>query len=264
VNTVSNDFFQDDRLIDTPGREVMADVNRFFSRERLEQAAMQGERLRLARELHDGVLQSLSGAGLQLEALSRLIEVSPEAARERLLAIEKLIADEQRGLRVWIEKLGPSAPASTASGADLAAALEKLRERAQWQWALRVELSVDQRGTVSRILGDEIYRIVQEALTNVGRHAHARVAWVSVKLAVGSGPVQIAVVDDGDGFSFRGRYNLTELTDRRIGPKSLRERVASLRGEMILTSELAGARLEISLPTDHDSPRRPMRNLANG
>src|SRR5689334_21307369 len=136
-------FFQDDRVLEGAGRQVMADVNRFFSKERLEQAAMHDERLRLARELHDGVLQSLAGAALQLEAMSRLIDENPGAAHERLRDIEKLIADEQRELRQWIQKLQPTVPPSIATGGDLAAALEKLRQRAEWQWGVRIEMTVD-------------------------------------------------------------------------------------------------------------------------
>jgi signal transduction histidine kinase len=250
-------FSQDDQMLEGAGRQVMAEVNRFFSKERLEQ----GERLRLARELHDGVLQSLAGAALQLEALSRLMEADPKAAQERLRAIEALIAEEQRELRGWIEKAQPSAPASIATAADLTAALDKLRERGEWQWGFRVELAVDGSGTVPRMLGDEIYRIVQEALTNAGRHAHARAVRISVELDMDSGRVYITASDDGCGFPFRGRYELAELTTRRIGPRSLRERVAALRGELVLNSELSGSRLEITLPIAQPSVRRPARNV---
>ena len=251
-------FSQDDRMLEGAGRQVTAEINRFFSKERLEQ----DERLRLARELHDGVLQSLAGAALQLEALSRLMEADPKAAQERLRAIESLIAQEQRDLRGWIEKLQPSTPVSIATAADLAAPLETLRERAEWQWGFRVELSVDSGGTVPRTLGDEIYRIIQEALTNAGRHAHARMVRVIVELVTGSDPVYITVSDDGCGFPFRGRFGLTELATRRIGPKSLRERVAALRGELVLTSELSGSRLDISLPlAQQPPPRRAARSV---
>jgi signal transduction histidine kinase len=256
-------FFHEDRILEGAGRQVMADVNQFFSKERLEQAAMQDERLRLARELHDGVLQSLTGAALQLEAMSRLIEVDPEEARSRIKDIEKLIAEEQRELRQWIRKLQPAAaPPSIATGSDLAAALEKLRQRAEWQWGVRVELGVDSRGTVPRILGDEIYRIVQEAMTNAGRHARANMVRVIVRLGTGSGPVHITVADDGCGFTFRGRYDLAALTEKQIGPRSLRERVSALRGELILNSELSGTQIDISLPTDQPALRRQPRKFS--
>lgn len=257
-------FFDEARILEGASRQVTAEVNRFFSKERLEQAAAQDERLRLARELHDGLLQSLSGIALQLEALSRLIEVDPQTASDRLRGIQQLIADGQCELRGWIEKLQSPTLGSLASSGELAAALEKLRERTEWQWALRIELRVDGRGAVPRLLADEIYRLVQEALTNIGRHARASLARVAIKLGGGFGPVLITVSDDGCGFPFRGCFDLAELKRRGIGPKSLRERVSALRGDLVLTSELAGSRLQISLPTDQSPPRRPARQLANG
>jgi signal transduction histidine kinase len=257
-------FFQEDRtvILEGAGRQVMAEVNRFFSKERVEQAAMQDERLRLARELHDGVLQALAGAALQLEAMSRLIEIDPDAARTRVQEIEKLIGEEQRELREWIRKLQPAAPPSIATGSDLAAALEKLRQRTEWQWGVRVELSVDTRGTVPRILGDEIYRLVQEALTNAGRHARATRVRVIVKLPPGGEAVQITIADDGCGFPFRGRYDLAKLSEKQVGPRSLRERVKGLRGSLVLTSELSGSQIDINLPTDQPPPRRTSPKFA--
>ena len=257
-------FSQESLILEGAGRQVMADVNRFFSKERLEQAAMQDERMRLARDLHDGVLQSLTAVALQLEAMSRLIDVDPEAARDRLKDIAKLIADEQRELRRWIRRLQPVASPSIATGSDLAAALEKLRQRAEWQWGLRVELSVDNCGTVPRLLGDEIYRIVQEALTNAGRHARARSIRVDVKLGFGGAPVRMTVADDGCGFPFRGRYDLAKLMEKQIGPRSLRDRVAELHGELVLTTELSGSQLAISLPAELPLPRRTPRASASG
>ena len=128
-------------MLEGVARQVMADINQFFSKERLERAAMEDERVRLARDLHDGVLQSMAGALLQLEALSRLIDENPQAARKRLQDIGEIIADEQRELRVWIGKLKPTTSPSMASSADLAAALETLCQRGETQWGLRVRLT---------------------------------------------------------------------------------------------------------------------------
>ncbi len=55
---------------------------------------------------------------------------------------------------------------------------------------------------------------------------------------------------DGSGFPFRGRYDLATLTAKQLGPVSLKERVASLRGELLLTSTLSGSKLEMTLPLD--------------
>ena len=126
----------------------MTDINHFFSKERLERAAMQDERVRLARELHDGVLQALTGATLQLEALSRLIDENPTAAHSRLQVIERLIIEEQKELRTWIQKLKPASATIMASSTDLRVALETLCGRAELQWALVVTLKAAERGSV--------------------------------------------------------------------------------------------------------------------
>jgi signal transduction histidine kinase len=237
--------FQDDSMLEGSARQVMADINQFFSKERLERAAIEDDRVRLARDLHDGVLQSLAGSLMNLEALSRLIDEDPQAARKRLQDIGDLIADEQRELRVWISKLKPAAKASMASSVELAEALETLCQRAETQSGLRVHMTTS-RGMIERGLGDEVYNLVKEALSNVRRHAHAQS--VDVALQITRDRVHITVADDGAGFPFHGRYDLPTLVQRRLGPRSLKERVASLRGELVLTSSKSGSRLEMSLP----------------
>lgn len=237
--------FHDERLVDGMAREAVADVNRFFSRRRLEKAATENERGRLARELHDGVLQSLTGATLQLDAIGHLIASDPVNAQARLLAVRDLLSEQQRELRQWIDHLRLSGAPARVSAGEVSAALEKVRSRAAWQHGLDVDLHVAGEG-VPRHLGEQIYRLVQEALTNIGRHARARMAGIHVRLAFDR--VTIVIHDDGIGFPFRGRFMLKDLIERQIGPVSLRERVASLRGALILTSSASGARLEISLP----------------
>jgi signal transduction histidine kinase len=239
---------QEDRMLEGVARQVVTDINHFFSKERLERAAMQDERLRLARELHDGVLQALTGATLQLEALSRLIDENPSAARTRLQIIEQLIAEEQQELRKWIQKLKPTSPSLMASEADLRTALETLCERVQRQWGILVKLKTPQRGMVSRTLGDDMYRLVQEGLSNIGRHAHAQAACVEVSILLDR--VGIVITDDGSGFSFRGRYDLNALKINAVGPASLMDRVTSLHGELIVTSTPSGSHIEIKLPLD--------------
>jgi hypothetical protein len=97
--------------------------------------------MRLSRDLHDGVLQSLTGAALQLETVQRLWESEPQAARERLAAIQRLIVDEQRDLRFFIRvsKLAPLG----LTDAGLNTTLRQLITRLEGLWGLRVELHLD-------------------------------------------------------------------------------------------------------------------------
>src|SRR5438445_7848736 len=117
--------FHEERMVAGAAEQIFADINRFFSKAHVQRAAMQDERTRLARELHDGVLQSLTGAALQLEALSRLLEGNPHV-QKRLCEIEQVITGEHRALRAWIENLkSKTATPSMMSYTDLASALEK-------------------------------------------------------------------------------------------------------------------------------------------
>lgn len=243
------------------GRQVVAEIGPFSCTQPLQRATWLSERARLAQELHDGALQSLAAAALQVEAVSHVIEADPDKASDRLRGVAKIIEQGQCELRALAERLGSAAPAMTAPSVDLAAALAAVREALERKYGVRVELSMSIRSTVSRLLGREIPAIVYEALTNVGRHARASVAYVSIELGRDT-PVRIAVADDGCGFPFRGRYDLRQLTARRVGPKSLRERVAALGGQLILTSELSGSRLEISLPREEHARQSSVLNSA--
>ncbi len=179
-------------------RQVMADLNQLYSQKRLEQTAAAEERLRLARDLHDGLLQSLAGTTLQLETAHRLLEADPQAGRERLWDVQRLIAAEQRELHSFIEQLKPLPPAPLESEPNLAARLEELCKRVERQWVLRVELSLEHlKGQISEKLAREVYRLVQEALINAARHARA--STVCVQLGMQDDRVHIVVADDGCG-----------------------------------------------------------------
>ena len=90
---------------DIVAHQVVADMDQFYLSRRLQQAAVTEERLRLARNLHDGLLQSLTGMSLQMAAVRRLLEENLHAARDHLLEIQHLIAEEQRDLRFLVREL---------------------------------------------------------------------------------------------------------------------------------------------------------------
>ena len=234
----------DNVLLAGPAARVLSDLTRFHAKERLQIEAMREERRRMSRDIHDGILQALTGAAMELEAAARLIDSDPATARGCVLAVCKLIGNEQRELRALIRTTGGGRETSVAIS-ELAGVLETVRDRIGKQWGLRVELTIAGHGTVLRDLADDIYSIVQEGLANVARHAQAETARVSLSLLPDR--VRVLVADDGCGFPFHGRYELTELIARNIGPVSLRERVAARRGSLVLISTLSGSRLEMSL-----------------
>jgi len=202
------------------------------------------ERLRLASELHDGLLQSLTGAALQLDATLQMLASNPDAARARIREIQELIIERQRELRVFIERVRHPELTHPSLHVDLVVELGKLCDRLS-RWGPRVELHHDV-ADIPGPLADHVYRFVEEGLSNVTRHARARA--VRVDVGISNHAVCIVMADDGCGFPFRGRYDLAMLEARGIGPASLKERVASLGGSLVLTSTLSGSTIAIALP----------------
>ena len=218
-------------------------------------SAADQERVRLARDLHDGVLQSLTGIALQLAATRRRLDESPQAAARSLEEIRELIALEQRDLRFFIEELRPEPGAAAAGSRELPARLEELESRIEREWNLGVELELADLGEpVPEELGRHVYLLVREAMVNAVRHGQA--TRVRVALARDNGDLRITVADNGRGFPTHGRFSLGRLEELNTGPRNIRERVSSLHGSLDLESTGQGARLTMTLPID------PLRGAA--
>jgi signal transduction histidine kinase len=244
--------FEEKRLAIDNIRPALSGPDKSLPAKRVQRAVLD-ERTRLARELHDGVLQSLTGAALQIHTLCRLIDKSPGDARDRLHCLENLLAEEQHALRSWIDTLKPSASQTWDPGRNLAVALERLCHRVERQWGVSTELDTRDTERIPGPLGNEVYRLVQEGLNNIGRHACARTA--RVELEAPHRHVHLFISDDGCGFPFVGRYELAALASRNLGPVSFRERVASLGGELVLDSSDEGSHLDTFLPLCQPSSR---------
>ena len=238
----------DDLVLGTlVAHQIIDRMDHFYLVQRTQHAAAMDERIRLARDLHDGVLQSLTGAALQLQTVGRLFAEDPQAARNRLQEIQNLLAEEQRDLRFFIQELKPGPLGSPQADSDPTARLNELSERIERHWGLQVEVKFDRAGErIPAALGREIYRIVHEALVNAARHARASVA--RVELSVQGNQMRVIVADDGRGFRFHGHYDHATLAEMKLGPVTLKERIVSLGGTLSIDSSESGARLEIVLP----------------
>jgi len=227
--------------------EMVAQMDYSDMLRQLQESAAVEERVRMARDLHDGLLQSLTGAALQLETAQRLMEADPRTARQRLLEIQRLIAAEQKELRSYIEEMKASLLGQTRMDSDLATRLKELAERVERHWGIRVEMSVKRLTPgIPHPLVHEIYFLVHESLINTARHANA--TSVRAELSVEDHQVKITVSDDGRGFPFQGRYDHATLTAQKQGPVTLRERATALGGTLTIDSADTGARLEIAIP----------------
>jgi signal transduction histidine kinase len=231
--------------------EVAVRFDNFFLLKQLKQAAVSDAQIRLARDLHDGLLQSLTGAALQLEIAQRLIETEPQAARRRIQEIQHLLASEQRDLRIQISELRPFSPERPPEDFGLADRLEKLAKRISLQWGTAIEIAIHAPvPRISRSMAREIYFVVNESLINAVRHAGA--SCVRAELSFDTVRVKISVIDDGKGFAFRGRFDLETLFAMKRGPVTLRERISALEGTLSIDSRETGVHLDITLPfTEH-------------
>lgn len=229
-------------LAEVAASVVAVRLDQFVLTARLARAAADSERVRLSRDLHDGVLQALTGIALRLEAVRR---ESGGDGRGGLEEVQRLIVQEQRDLRFFIDELRP-APAPEAGLGRLPARLDDLVDRLQRQWGLEVDLEVD-AAAVPEALARDVYHLVREALVNAARHGAADRA--RVRLRGRPGALSLTVEDAGRGFPFAGRFTGAELAARGEGPKSLRERVDALGGELVVDAEPGATRLEITLPS---------------
>lgn len=202
------------------------------------------ERLRLARDLHDGVLQWLAGIALGVETARRQIETDPKATDRGLIEVQRRLGAEQRELRAFITQLRSELSREARSEPPLAARLEALRDRIEGELGLRMELSLEGAdASVPDRLAQEACYLIQEALVNAVRHAHAVQA--RVRVCVHAEGLAVDVANDGRGYPFCGRYDLAALYRMQRGPRSLMERVSALAGDLVID---AGSRLEITLP----------------
>ena len=207
--------------------------------------AVHEERVRVARDLHDGLLQSFTGVVLQLETVHNLIDTKPDAARRLVTDMQGVIMADQRELRSYVEQLRPRRRVDVPF--DFLGRLTELRSRFENQWKMNVIF--DMEGVdpvVAESLGPETFRIVQEVVTNAAKHGSA--SQVRVKLATRDSRIRIDVTDDGSGFPFQGRRSLQEIRETGIGPSMLAERVAALNGDLTVDSSGSGATLQISIP----------------
>jgi len=208
--------------------------------ERQRELAVYEERSRLARELHDSVTQSLFSISLYLEASLQVLDSSPSQARTILTRCQEIAQEAQAEMRSLIFELRPAA--IREKGLDFA--LENLISLVRRRHNLEITLTKSGDGELPGDVEFCLYRVVQEALNNVTKHAAA--TRVEVKLTLGPRWVTLTVQDNGRGFD----VSRVEASGRfSFGLTSMRERVAALGGRFEIRSRPgAGTLVRVQLP----------------
>ena len=198
--------------------------------------AREDERHRLARDLHDELGALLTSAKLDAARLQAQLGRDATSAHERLAhLVGALDASISLGRRI-VEDLRPS----TLSHLGLPAALEMLLNDSEAGAGLRVHLSLHPV-PLSASAELVVYRLVQEAMTNLRKHAQARQVWVALRRE--GGRVEVSVRDDGRGFDSR------QAPARAFGLLGMRHRVESEHGTLaVVSSPGQGTEVKASLP----------------
>jgi signal transduction histidine kinase len=211
---------------------------------RIEEMAVQEERTRLAREMHDTIGHRLTVAAVQLEGAQRLIPDDPERAGRMLTVVRGQVTDALVDLRHTVAALRRPLEADLPLGK----ALRRLAQSFEDAAGLAVHLELPPETPV--LPGPQrlaLYRLAQEGLTNVQRHAKATQVWL--RLETRADAVRLTVADDGIGPP-------AEAEAAGYGLRGLRERAAQLGGDLGLEARPAGgAQLTLRLPLSPDADR---------
>jgi signal transduction histidine kinase len=234
------------------GRLLLSSLEQHFFVQQARQTASAEERLRIARDLHDGVIQSLSGVGLQLASIHKDAATDLNAALERIQHVQRILEGEQRELRDLVRELRP-VDLRRDGAADLDIRLRRIGERYLLEWGMAVTIPPPLTTPVPATAALEIYRIVNESLANAARHGGASSAVVDIDVA--DDAVRIRVADNGRGFDFSGRRDLRALETTGAGPKTLRERIVKLGGSLTIESAPGGAAVEAAFPLQKEMSR---------
>jgi len=214
---------------------------------RLRRRALAAERARLARELHDGAVQSLIAVEMQVDVLRRQAEANRPIDGE-LGRIQSLLREEVLKLRELMQQM----KAIDVGPDRLLVVLRDTVERFQRETGINARFLTDlDQLDMAQSVCREILRIVQESLVNVRKHSGAR--HVLVRLTTIADKWSMVVEDDGKGFSFSGRCTMQQMKEAGIGPMVIMERLGLIAGELTVESNPGqGTRLEVTVPRNGD------------
>ena len=225
-------------------RQVAPALYSVFLVRRLRKRAGAIERARVARELHDGAIQSLISAEMQVDVLRRRAEREHQPMSADLEHIQYLLRREVLNLRELMQQMKPLELGPEQLLDHMADMVDRFRRDTGISAQFTTEL---QDVPLSPHACRELVRIVQEGLVNVRKHSAAQ--HVLVRFGRENGFWKLTIADDGTGFGFDGRLNHDDLVNSARGPAIIKERVRNIGGELNLESHPGeGARLEITIP----------------
>ncbi len=233
---------QFNQMADQIGRQMeelrqLAEKNAQLAEEARALAALE-ERNRLARELHDAIKQQLFGLGLTVGAAQQLLQKDPEQAAARLTQMTGMVKQIQEEMDGIIKQLRPS----SLGDEGLAVAVRDLCDGWGEQTAVSITTTIKHARPLPLNIEHALYRVTQEGLNNIARHARA--SQVTVGLVYGKTAVFLHIADNGIGFA------VGEQSSSSFGLVNMKHRIETLGGELKIESgEGMGTAVTVRIPT---------------
>jgi len=194
------------------------------------------ERSRLARDLHDSVSQQLFAASMMMSAINEANELADKGVSQQLKTVEEMIQQSQLEMRALLLHLRPVALKGKSLQEGINQFLQELEEHIPIELTENIETFSVEKG-----IEDQLFRALQEALSNALRHAEPKI--ISITLIKRDHFIILRIHDDGKGF------DLDEVQPGSYGLESMRERARDLGGSCkIVTLPQKGTRVEIKVP----------------
>jgi signal transduction histidine kinase len=226
--------------------QISPAVFNVYLQNRLQAKAGALERARVARELHDGVIQSLIGVEMQMEVLRSKASLQESPEGTELHRLQNILRHEVMNLRDLMAQMRPA----EFDPDELLAHFADIVQHFSRDTGIRARFITELKQVpLERRVCFELVRIVQEGLANIRKHSEARHA--VVRFGLREGWWRLEIDDDGRGFPFEGRLTHIELDARDTGPSVIKERVRAIGGQLAISSTPGrGSRLEVLVPME--------------
>ena len=247
-------------LVSIVANRVAIEIEHHVLRMELDAAAALKERARLARDMHDGVLQTLTAIGLRLASG---MDSKERGNTDTLDELREMLAGAQRRLREFVQsayaakritssdRQCPSLSAIVDPAEvtfDLEAECSRALSEASRHWSCDTRLRVSPQGAqVMRHIGRQVTSILTEAVANAVQHGRATTVEVAITRRTHS--LELTISDDGMGLpGLTGTLDHDVLFDKNVGPRTIRERVRETGGSLSISSSPSGVSIDIGIP----------------
>lgn len=233
----------DQQLVEMLARHALIAIENARLYEKMQRLAVLEERERFARDLHDGIIQSIYGVGLSLDNIKVMLPAEDEDVNKMLTMSIKNLAQVITDVRNYIFDLRPQA----LKGKDLQTRLQGLVKEMQVNTSLGIEsdIEIEASQQLDSQQASHFFHIAHEALANVARHAKARK--INMTLKQSEAGIQLRIEDDGVGFEPRGDFE-----PGHHGLANIYARAEQLEADLQIDSApQRGTRLKLTLANKH-------------